>query len=82
MDINLEKERLKKELDLVEDIELLDAIRKMIEYGKSKSFKYSSMTEDEYFDRIAKSRSAIQEGKLIAQEEARQYFKKKDAGKH
>lgn len=80
MDINLEKERLKKELDLVEDIELLEAIHKMIEYGKSKASKpYPAMSEEEYFDRIEKSRKAIQEGKLITQEEAREYFKKKNA---
>lgn len=80
MDINLEKERLKKELDLVEDIELLEAIHKMIEYGKSKASKpYPPMSEEEYFDRIEKSRKAIQEGKLITQEEAREYFKKKNA---
>ena len=36
------------------------------------------MTDDEYFERIEKSRRAIQEGKLITQEEAREYFKKKN----
>jgi hypothetical protein len=80
MDINLEKERLKKELDLVEDIALLEAIHKMIEYAKSKASKpYPPMSEEEYFDRIEKSGKAIQEGKLITQEEAREYFKKKNA---
>ena len=39
MDINSEKENLKKGLDLIEDLQLLDAIRKLIDYGKSKSGK-------------------------------------------
>lgn len=80
MDINSEKESLKKELDLVDDIQLLEAIRKMIDYAKSKSFKaYPSMTEEEYFNRITESRKAIEEGKLITQEEAKEYFRKKNA---
>lgn len=80
MDINSEKESLKKELDQVEDIQLLEAIRKMIDYGKSKTLKsYPPMTEDEYFERIKESRKSIEEGKLITQEEAKEYFKKKNA---
>ena len=62
MDINSEKESLKKELDQVEDIQLPEAIRKMIGYGKSKTFISYPMTEAEYFERINESRKAIQEG--------------------
>lgn len=80
MDINPEKEILKKELDQVDDIQLLEAIHKMIDYAKSKSVKaYPSMTEDEYFSRITESRKAIGEGKLITQEEVKEYFRKKNA---
>ena len=49
----------------------------MIDYAKSKPLKaYTSMTEEEYFNRITESRKAIEEGKLITQEEAKEYFKK------
>jgi len=79
MDLKAEKEILKKELDQVNDVRLLEAIRKLLDYGRSKSGKsYQPMTEDEYFNRISESRKAIGEGKLITQEEAIEYFRRKN----
>ncbi|MBT1696844.1 hypothetical protein KK083_08175 [Fulvivirgaceae bacterium PWU4] len=79
MDLKAEKEILKKELDQVNDARLLEAIRKILDYGRSKSGRpYKPMTEDEYFDRISESRKAIGEGKLIVQEEAIEYFRRKN----
>jgi hypothetical protein len=79
MDLKAEKEILKKELDQVNDARLLEAIRKILDYGRSKSGKpYQQMTEDEYFDRISESRKAIGEGRLITQEEAIEYFRRKN----
>jgi hypothetical protein len=79
MDLKAEKEILKKELDQVNDVRLLQAVRKLLDYGRSKSGKpYQPMTEDEYFNRISESRKAIGEGKLITQEEAIEYFRRKN----
>lgn len=79
MDLKTEKEILKKELDQIEDVRLLDAIRKIMEYGRSTAVRnYGPMTEDEYFNRITESRKAIGEGKLITQEEAIEYFRRKN----
>jgi hypothetical protein len=57
----------------------LEAIKKMLKYAKSKSKNvYNPMTEDEYLNRIMESRKAIGQGRLIAQEEAIEYFRKKN----
>lgn len=81
MDLKAEREILKKELDQVDDVKLLEAIRKILDYGRSKAKSgkpYAPMTEDEYFNRIAESRKSIGEGKLITQEEAIEYFRRKN----
>jgi hypothetical protein len=79
MDLKTEREILKKEIDQVNDVRLLEAIRKILDFGRSKSGKgYQPMSEDEYFGRITESRKAIAEGKLIVQEEAIEYFRRKN----
>lgn len=79
MDLNIERELLKKELDSIDDIKLFEAIRKLLDYAKSKTAKaYKPMSEDEYLNRILESRKAIGDGKLIAQEEAIAYFRRKN----
>ena len=80
MDISVEKEIIKKELDQIQDVELIATIRKMLDFVKRKSstLTYKPMTEDELFNRLTESRKAIAEGKLISQEEVKNYFKKKN----
>jgi hypothetical protein len=79
MDIKAEREIIKKEVDLVDDVRLLEAIRKILEFGLAKSpVKYQELSEDDYFNRVAESRKAIADGKLITQEEAIEYFRRKD----
>ncbi len=80
MNINVERELIKQDLDKVTDIHLLEAIRKLLDSAKFNSGKRIPLTEDELYNRILESRKAITEGKLIAQEEAKEYFKKKNEG--
>lgn len=80
MDLSAEREMLKKEIDKIDDIRLLEAIRRVLDGNRSKVLAkpHLPLTEDEYFDRIKESRKAIEEGKLIIQEEAIAYFRKKN----
>jgi hypothetical protein len=80
MNINVERELIKQDLDKVTDIHLLEAIRKLLDSAKFNSGKRIPLTEDELYNRILESRKAISEGKLIAQEEAKEYFRKKNEG--
>lgn len=82
MDLNAEREIIKKELDEVDDIRLLEAIKKILDYNRSKSGTskaYEPVNEEEYFQRILSSRKAIDEGRLITQEEAIAYFRRKNS---
>jgi len=80
MNINVEREFIKQDLDKVIDIHLLEAIRKLLDSARFYSEKRIPLTEDELYNRILESREAISEGKLIAQEEAKAYFRKKNDG--
>lgn len=79
MDIQAEKEFIKSELDKVEDIHLVEAIKNMLAYGKAKNFEQNlrPMSEQDFFERNEYSRKAIKKGQLISQEEAKDYFLKK-----
>ncbi len=78
MDIKIERDLIKSDLDKVNDIQVLEAIRRLLDFNKSKLKKLIPLTEDELFNRIVESRKAIGEGRLIANEEAKEYFRKKN----
>ena len=79
MDLDAEKELLKKEIDQVNDMSLLKAIRNILDFGRTRSKKYyKPFSEEEYFSRITASRKAIADGKLITQEEAIEYFRRRN----
>jgi hypothetical protein len=82
MNIKTERELLKQDLDKVEDKHLLEAIRGLLEFGKTGIRKTKPLTEDELYDRILESRKAIADGKLITQEEAKEYFRSKNEGRN
>ena len=82
MDLRLEKEYIKSELDKVEDIHLVEAIKNMLAYGKAKRYEKTlqSMSKEDFYQRQELSRKAIEEDNLISQKEARAYFIRKNAG--
>ncbi len=64
------------ELDKVEDVHLIEAIKHLLAYGKAKRYEagLSPLSKDEFYSRNALSRKAIESGDLIKQSEAREYF--------
>ena len=79
MDLNAEKEYIKAELDKVEDIHLVEAIKNLLAYGRYKRYEQSlhSMSEDTFYKRNDLSKKEIENVNLISQEDARSYFGKK-----
>jgi len=80
MDIQTEKDRIKSELDKIEDIHLIKAIKSMIAYGNSKNYekKLHPMSKETFYKRNKESRKAIGKDDLISQEEAKRYFIQKN----
>ncbi|MEQ8478063.1 hypothetical protein [Fulvivirga sp.] len=81
MALQAEKEYIKSELDKIEDIHLVEAIRNMLDFGKAKRYERSlfPMTRESFYERNALSRKAIEEDQLLTQKEAQAYFAKKHA---
>ncbi len=81
MDLRAEKEYIKSELDKVEDMHLVEAIKNMLAYGKAKRYERNlqSMSKEDFFQRQKLSREAIEKDNLISQQEARAYFASKNA---
>lgn len=82
MDLRIEKEYIKSELDKVEDIHLVEAIKNMLAYGKANRYekRLQPMSKESFYERHQLSRKAIEEDNLISQEEAKAYFARKNAG--
>ena len=79
MDLKAEKKLLKKEIDQLEDPYLIETIRKVLEYGKSKALKKHSAGRVAYFNPKAASPNAIVNGKMKSQDEPIEYYRKKNA---
>lgn len=81
MNIKAEKEYIKKEVDKVDDIHLVEAIKNMLAFGKVKKYEQSlyPMSKEMFYKRNELSRKTIEENSLISQEEARSYFTSKHA---
>jgi hypothetical protein len=79
MDLKAEKKLLKKEIDQLEDPYLIETIRKVLEYGKSKAIKTHSAGRIAYFDPKGESPTSLANAKLSSQEEPIEYFRKKNA---
>ncbi|MFM9839110.1 MAG: hypothetical protein ACKVOQ_12645 [Cyclobacteriaceae bacterium] len=79
MDIQADKAYIKRELDKTNDIHLVGAIKSIVAFGKTKSYQQGMqpMTKEDFYERNALSRKAIEENDLISQQEARDYFAKK-----
>ena len=79
MRIKSEIEHIKSELDKVEDIHLIEAIKNLLAYGKAKRYEsqLEPMSEDEFYARNERSRKSIEQGDLISQSEAKAYFSRK-----
>ncbi|MDZ7608826.1 MAG: hypothetical protein U5K79_25325 [Cyclobacteriaceae bacterium] len=69
MKLQSEIELIKKELDKVDDVHLIDAIKNLLAYGKAKRYESSlaPMSKDEFYSRNTLSRKAIESGNLIGQ---------------
>lgn len=80
MDLRAEKEYIKSELDKVEDIHLVAAIKNMLAYGKAKRYEESirPMTTEMFYQRQELSRKAVEENNLISHNEAKAFFAKKN----
>ena len=80
MNLNAEKEYIKRELDKVDDIHLVEAIKSMLAFGKAKKYEQSlhPMSKEIFYQRNELSRKAITDNDLISQEEARSYFTRKN----
>lgn len=83
MDLKVEKEFIKSELDKIEDIHLVEAIKNLLVHGKTKRYEDSlkPMSKEMFYQRQELSQKAIATGDLIDQTEARAYFKEKNAKK-
>lgn len=82
MDIQEEKELIKLELDKVEDIHLVKAIKNILAFGMAKKYEETlkPMSEEAFYKRNQESQQSIKENQLVSQAEARAYFKRKHAG--
>jgi hypothetical protein len=85
MNIQAEKEYIKRELDKVDDIHLVEAIKNILEFGKAKKYEQTlyPMSKETFYMRNELSRKIIKDNSLISQEDAKSYFsgkydKKKD----
>ena len=79
MNLQSEKEYIKRELDKVDDIHLVEAIKNMLAFGKAKKYEQSlhPISKESFFMRNELSRKAITDDDLISQEEAISYFSRK-----
>ena len=79
MNLQAEKEYIKKELDKVDDIHLVEAIKNMLAFGKAKKYEQSlhPMSKETFYMRNELSRKAIEDNNLINQEKAKSYFSRK-----
>jgi hypothetical protein len=79
MDIQAEKDYIKRELDKMDDIHLVDAIKSMVVFGKTRIYERNiqPMTNEAFYERNKVSRKAIEENNLITQQAAKDYFAKK-----
>ena len=80
MDLRLEKEYIKSELDKVEDIHLVQAIKNILAFGKVSKYENEPipMSRETFFKRQEISRQAIATDDLISQQEAKAYFLRKN----
>jgi len=76
MKLKSEIELIKMELDKVEDVHLIEAIKSLLAYSKTKRFESNllPMSKNEFYSRNEISRKAIENDDLIDQSEAREYF--------
>jgi len=83
MDIRVEKEHIKSELEKVEDIHILEAIKNILAFGKAKQYEQSlhPMSKERFYERNELSQKAIKDNNLINQEDAKSYFSRKYARK-
>jgi hypothetical protein len=79
MDLKAEKKKLKKEIDQLEDPYLIETIRKVLEYGKSKALKTQSGGRVAYFDPKAEAFTSNASEPLRAPSEPMGYYRKKNA---
>ena len=81
MNLQAKKEYIKKELDKVDDIHLVEAIKNMLAFGKVKKYEQSlhPMSKEMFYKRNELTRKAIKEKSLISQAEAKSYFTRKNA---
>ena len=79
MDIQVEIQQLKHELDTINDVNLLRAIKSLLTYAKNKTPQESlkPMTMDELQERLDRSEQDIKDGKVYTTEEMSDYFRNK-----
>ncbi|MBO6659477.1 MAG: hypothetical protein JJ909_18980 [Roseivirga sp.] len=72
MDIEHTRAYIKLALDKIEDEDLLQSIKNILDSASTRP-----LSQDEFYLRNKISRKAIESDTLLAQEEAMEYFKKK-----
>lgn len=80
MDILAEKEQLKLELDKVQDIHLIEAIKSLLAYGKYQRYEKAlqPLTEEAFYARNSISQQQILENNLVNDIDVKAYFSRKD----
>jgi len=79
MKLRTEIEHIKSELDKVQDVHLVEAIKNLLEYGKAKRYetKLEPMSKADFYLRNKISRKSIETGDLINQSDAKAFFSNK-----
>ncbi len=83
MDLLKEKAFIKTEIDKIEDIHVVKAIKNILAIGKTKQYENSlhPMSLSLFYERNELSQKAIKENHLIDHQEVKAYFSKKNAQK-
>ncbi|MEX0608350.1 MAG: hypothetical protein WD016_12445 [Balneolaceae bacterium] len=80
MNLETEKKIIQSEIEDVDDVRLIEAIKNLLAYGKAKRYEQnlSPMSKAVFYERNKVSRKAISSDNLIAHEEALSYLKNND----
>ena len=69
MNIVLEKEEIKKVIDTIEDMDLLLAIKHLLNYANHKKETVEPMSLDAFYQKIDKAENDIATGQILTHEE-------------
>jgi ABC-type ATPase with predicted acetyltransferase domain len=81
MDLRIEKEFIKTEIDKTDDVHIVEAIKNILALGKAKEYENSlrPMSISQFHERNKLSQKSIKKNQLIDQKDAKSFFEKKHA---